>query len=105
MSKNDGLRQVWAGPSPSKAGSTLNWHCGQRIAGHLDAAEPAVALRRLEPGDVDLAPEYLLHAAHETAPRRPVDVAPEIRASHLQTVARFDQLVAEGPATPALTGW
>ncbi len=28
MSKNDGFRQVCAGPSPSKAGSTRNWHCG-----------------------------------------------------------------------------
>ena len=77
----------------------------ERIAGHLDSAEPAVALGRLEAGDVDLTPEHLLHAAHETAPRRTVDVAPEVRAAHPQTVARLDQLVAERPATPALTGW
>ena len=76
----------------------------QRIAGHLDAAEAAVALGRLEAGDVDLAAEDLLHAAHEPAPGRAVDVAPEVRATHPQAVARLDQLVAESPATPALTG-
>ena len=77
----------------------------QRLTDHLDPAVATAALGGLEELHVDLAPEDLLHAAHEAPAGRPVDVAPQVRAAHLQTVARLDQLVAVGAAATALARW
>src|SRR5512144_635094 len=78
---------------------------GQRLAGHLDAAEPlARPLGEQEAVEVDLRAEDLVHAAHEAAAGARVLVGVEELAAHLQAARGVDQLVAEGPALSALAG-
>src|SRR3954447_9007417 len=72
---------------------------GQRLAGHLDAAEAAWLQHRRE---LDLGPVDLLHAADILLAGEAVDVAVDEAATELDTAPRLDHLVAEGTALAAL---
>ena len=72
---------------------------GQRLAGHLHAAEAAGLVHRRE---LDLGPEDLLHAADVLGAGEAVDEAVEVVAAELDAAARLDHLVAEGAALAAL---
>src|SRR5436190_3262724 len=76
----------------------------ERIAGHLDAAVAAAALRGLEVADVDLRAEDLAHASHVAGTAERIEVAVEVAAPELETSAGLHHPVAEGAALPALAG-
>lgn len=73
----------------------------QRLAAHLDDAEPTLALLDvLEHAEIDLVREHLLDASEERAAVLPESV--EKAAVHAQTGGRIDDLLTERRALVAL---
>src|SRR4051794_31448591 len=72
---------------------------GQRLAGHLHAAEAALLEHRAQ---LHLRPIDLLHAADVLSAGEAVDEAVEVAAAEFDATARLDHLVAEGAALAAL---